>query len=287
MRALVAAHARTQLSPEQQARDPLPPMGAPGGAPARLGWALAWIIGSLAVHGAVVLAGVALGGGDRGRREVIRQEVKIEVRETKVVPPPPPVEKPPEPEQPVVKPKLAKVEPPPKEPPPKEPKAPPPRVVGLSLESTVEGGGDGPAFAVGNTRMGETAERAADPKAVAPVAAPTAPIAAPTANQAATRIPVAGVKYTPVAPRGGSMAKPPYPKTLETQGIEADVKVMIGIDAAGNVTSVKILNEAPYPEFNEAARRAALAQKFEPATRDETPIATTLSFTYRFRLEDQ
>jgi hypothetical protein len=42
--------------------------------------------------------------------------------------------------------------------PPKEPdKKPPPRIVGLSFESTVgEGNGDGPAFATGNTRLGET-----------------------------------------------------------------------------------------------------------------------------------
>jgi len=36
-----------------------------------------------------------IGGREPARREVVRQEVKIEVQEHKVVPPPPPVEKPP------------------------------------------------------------------------------------------------------------------------------------------------------------------------------------------------
>jgi hypothetical protein len=36
--------------------------------------------------------------------------------------------------------------------------------------------------------------------------------------------------------------------------------VLVFIDATGKVTMVKILHESPYPEFNEAAKKAALAQ---------------------------
>ena len=162
------------------------------------------------------------------------------------------------------------------------------RVVGLSLEST-NGTGDGPSFAVGNTRMGETDKKAVAPEAVPPPSVEAPPVAAPSgpaaSNQVASRIPVAGVKYT--LPKRRNPKKPPYPATLKTQGIEADVTVLVNISAEGRVTAVKLIKEAPYPEFNQAARQAALDEQFEPAARDGVPIPYTLSFTYRFRLEDE
>jgi periplasmic protein TonB len=171
-------------------------------------------------------------------------------------------------------------------PPPATPKAV--RIVGLSLESTTEGG-SGPSFAVGNTRQGETAERAVAPKDITPppesTAAPTNSTGSGKGNQVASRIPVAGVKYE--LPTRRHPKNPPYPSTLKSQGIEGDVPVLVSIDATGKVTAVKILKPSAYPEFNEAARLAALAEEFEPATRDGAPIPYPLSFTYRFRLEDQ
>jgi protein TonB len=171
--------------------------------------------------------------------------------------------------------------PPPREPPPEPAKAPPPRVVGLSLESTAEGG-DGPSFAVGNTRAGATAGRAEAPKEVAPTAAAEAP-PQPTANRAATRIPTAGITYTMP---GGKPKQPPYPATLKAQGLEGDVGVTVQLDATGRVTKVTIVKPSPYPEFNEAARQAAADETFTPATRDGVPIPYPLTYTYRFRLDD-
>jgi TonB family protein len=52
------------------------------------------------------------------------------------------------------------------------------------------------------------------------------------------------------------------------------------------VTAVKILKESPYPEFNEAAKKAAMADEFEPATRNGVPTATTLKYNVSFRLVD-
>ena len=278
-RARIAAHTRQPLGAAQRAQDLLRDRGRSPGV--RLGKAVAAIAGSLLVHAAVVVIGVLLGGAHKGTREIVDQQVKIEVRER---PPEPPPEKPPEPPEP------ARVEqpvrPPPKvakAPPPPEPKGPPPRVIGLSMEATSEGGG-GPSFAVGNTRAGQTAAKAEAPAEVAPVAPPTAPIAA-TSNRAASRVPTAGVAYS--MPKRKAARKPPYPETLKSQGIEADVTVMVSLDAAGKVTSAKVIKGAPYPAFNEAALKAAQDEDFEPATRDGTPIPYTLSFTYRFRLEDQ
>lgn len=243
------------------------------------------------VHGAAI--GVGLSFRSRRADRGTRQDVKILVRER---PPEPPRQKTPEPPPPIEKPdrippKIAKAPPPEKkaEPPPPPAKAPPVRVVGLSLEATTEGG-SGPTFAVGNTRAGETATRAVAPKDVSPAPPehPPAPVVAPgpgKSNQVASHIPIAGVKYQ--MPKRRHPREPPYPATLRSQGVEDDVTVLVSIDVTGKVTSVKIIKPSQYPDMNEAARVTALAEEWEPATRDGEPMPQSISFTYRFRLEDK
>ncbi|HEY0705799.1 MAG TPA: energy transducer TonB, partial [Polyangia bacterium] len=218
--------------------------------------------------------------------EKVEQKITIEMREPPPPPPLPPVpaevERPTPTPPPMAKAPAPKRQAPAPAPPPDEPppKTPPPRIVGLSLESTSQTG-DGPAFAVGNTREGRTAAQAADPAAVPKEAPPPAG----AGNAVATRLPSGGVRYVPA--RRKVEPKLRFPETLKAQGIEADVKVSIAIDAAGKVTSVRILTPSQYPEFNEEARATALAEQFEPATRDGTPIPYSLAFTYRFRLQDE
>ena len=224
------------------------------------------------------------------QKSVARQQVAIEVREREAKPKEPPPQPPKEPE-PEVKPERAvplrqapqpKVETQPKEP----PKVQPARVVGLSFESTVgDGEGAGLAFGVGNTRMGETAKTAAPAKEVPQQTINKGPTTVkPVANAVATRIPVAGVVFAQAKRK--KEVKPEFPPTLKTQGIEGDVPVIVWIDEKGKVTSVKILKESPYPEFNEAAKKAAMADEFEPATRNGVPTATTLKYNVSFRLVD-
>ena len=145
-------------------------------------------------------------------------------------------------------------------------------------------GGNGPSFAVGNTREGRTADRAADPTKVAAVGA--GPIVAePTEapNRAATRIPTVGLVFTPAKRKQPS--NPPFPATLRSQEIEGDVTVMVSIDATGKVTAVKIIKESPHPEFNDIARKFAMTEAYEPAMKNGVPMSTTITFTYKFRLE--
>lgn len=280
----IALHTQSPVTGAQLAFDPL---ARRSHRPARRRAAF-WVavLGSLAVHLGAVVLGFSL-RSFRGYRSD-RQEVKIEVRQKQPDLPPKAPEPPAPIEKPVARPpKIAKA-PPPSAPPPPPAKAPPVRVVGLSLESTTEGG-DGPAFAVGNTRFGETAKQAVDPKSVTahPGLDPTAaePRGPGRSNAAATRIPVAGVKIE--MPKRRHPREPPYPATLKSQGIEDDVMVLIAIDATGKVTNVKILKPSQYPELNEAARTAAGAEEYEPATRDGIPIPYSLSFTYRFRLQEE
>lgn len=249
----IAVAATRPVTREQLALDPLTHESR---APAAR--AIGFFAAALALHALVVGLGVWFGDG---AHEFVRdeQQVKIEVRE----PPPPP-----------------KAETPP---PPPEAK-PPPRVVGLSLDSTTEGG-SGPSFAVGNTREGETGKRAADPNKVAPVGVgPIVEQPTESPNRAASRIPTVGLQYTPAKRK--QVIKPPYPEALKAQGIEGDVTVMVTIDATGKVSNVKVVKEAAYAEFNESARKTALAEEFEPAQKNGAAVPATITFTYRFRLEE-
>ena len=237
----------------------------------------------------IVTAALAV---DSGPSELDRVTIQVQEHEKPAEPkPPPPPE--PEPAPEATRPKAPEPDvtdiPKPLEPEPQQiAENQPLRVVGLSLDSTSEAG-DGPAFAVGNTRMGQTAERADDPEQVkkepAPVSASTAPTAKPaaTGNRAASRIPTAKVKYT--LPKQIRKQEPLYPATLKAQGIEGDVTVLVTIDESGKVTSVQIIKPSPYPEFNESARATAMAQRYEPATRDGVPVSNPLTYTYRFRLQ--
>ena len=164
------------------------------------------------------------------------------------------------------------------------PKGPPPRVVGLTFESTTGESGEGPAFAVGNTHQGGTERTAAAPKLVPRETIMSGP-SATSPNRLATRLPMAGVTYT--QPKIRKRAAPVYPPTLKTQGVESEVVVLVSIDTLGKVTKVRILKESPYPEFNQAAKTAAMADEFEPATRNGGPIPYSLKYTIFFRLKDE
>ncbi len=288
------AHATTApLTPQQKALDPLNHKSRTGAQAANV---MAWLLAALLLHAAVVGMGVLLGRTSH-KAERQEQDIAIEVREPPPPPPPPepepapeaevaaePEPTPPKPERPPPKPERLPPAPPPKaEPPPPESK-PPPRVVGLSLDSTVEGG-EGPAFAVGNTREGRTADKAADPNKVAAVG--TGPIVenpSEAPNRAATRIPTVGLVFTPAKRKKPGDA--PYPETLQSQGIEAEVTVMVSINTEGKVTAVKVVKAAPYPEFNEVAKQTALSEAYEPAKKNGVAVNTTITFTYRWRLEE-
>ena len=244
------------------------------------------------------------------------ERIQIQVYERPKPPPPPP----PEPEkklevvekeiQPDFAPKKPEVQAPPPKPKPKpkpkkrkrkkatpkvekkEPpksKTPPPirRIVGLSMESTAQGG-SGPSFAVGTSRMGETAKRAVDPKRASKEPkqdkSETLPISDTREQRTAAHIPTRDVAFT--KPKRLKPSKAPYPAVLKAQGIEGDVLVRVSLDKSGKVSSVKIVKGSGQKTFDEAARKAAFAEKFSPARRNGKAIPFTLSYHYRFRIED-
>jgi protein TonB len=146
-------------------------------------------------------------------------------------------------------------------PPVEEPPAPATRrvrVVGLSLSSTVSTGG--PAFAVGNSRLGQTAEEAAAPGDGAPLA--------PDVR----------------APRRTSAPEPEYPPELRAQGLEGDVGLEVRLDAQGAIADVRVVTPSAFAAFARAAVESARRGVYEPATTNGTAQPYTLRFTVRFRL---
>ena len=77
-----------------------------------------------------------------------------------------------------------------------------------------------------------------------------------------------------------------YPEEARAQGIQANVVLRLTIDAEGNVTEA-VVHQGAGQGFDEAAQKAALQFKFEPARKDGAPIAAVILYQYRFTLKPQ
>ncbi|MDZ4697295.1 MAG: TonB-dependent receptor [Deltaproteobacteria bacterium] len=75
-----------------------------------------------------------------------------------------------------------------------------------------------------------------------------------------------------------------YPKEAFDKKIEADVTLLLDIDAQGKVTQVGIAEPSAFPEmgFEEAAMVAANGFLFEPAEINGMPVAVQIGYRYRF-----
>jgi protein TonB len=137
--------------------------------------------------------------------------------------------------------------------------------------------------------MGRTETRATDPEQAR--RAPTS-----QAAPAATIQPVAGVQrvasHIPTRdaqfekPKRLKPNRPEYPPALKAQGVQGDVVVRVDIAASGQVTNVTIVSSSGYAAFDAAAKQAAASERFAPALRDGIAVPFTLSYSYRFRIEE-
>lgn len=87
-----------------------------------------------------------------------------------------------------------------------------------------------------------------------------------------------------VPPRLLHFEPAPYPSEAERLGIEGVVTLQISIDPEGHVTQVEVRDGAGHG-FDEAAFEAAQRFVFEPAMRNEIPVAAKILYRYRFKLE--
>jgi protein TonB len=82
------------------------------------------------------------------------------------------------------------------------------------------------------------------------------------------------------------LLRPPYPDSKLRSEEEAVLRLRLGIDERGRVTSVDPVGEAD-PAFLQAARRhLTRSWRYRPATEDGRPVASTIVITLRFELRD-
>ncbi|PCC68922.1 outer membrane transport energization protein TonB [Nannocystis exedens] len=86
-----------------------------------------------------------------------------------------------------------------------------------------------------------------------------------------------------VKPKPLELPQPQYTEAARAAGIEGKVRVQLAIAADGSVTGVTVLASL-HPDLDDAAKVAARAARFEPATRCGKPVATTLTISIKFTL---
>jgi len=79
-------------------------------------------------------------------------------------------------------------------------------------------------------------------------------------------------------------APPAYPAEAARDGIQGTVRVRAHVDTEGQVTAVEVVSSSGDSRLDEAARVAALAWRFRPATRGGRPVAAWVTRNVRFEL---
>jgi TonB family protein len=88
-------------------------------------------------------------------------------------------------------------------------------------------------------------------------------------------------------PKQTKFVEAEYPEAAAKKGIEAQVGLLLDIDATGHVTGVVVTEPAATPGlgFEDAATLAAQQFEFEPAELDGKPIAVQLNYRTKFKLK--
>lgn len=98
--------------------------------------------------------------------------------------------------------------------------------------------------------------------------------------------PAAVVRIGPRAATPSDLLRPPYPESKQRTEEEALLRLRLTIDARGRVTAVEPIGTAD-PAFLTAARSHLTRHwRYRPATEDGRAVASTLTITLRFELEE-
>ncbi|MGN0874234.1 MAG: energy transducer TonB [Akkermansia sp.] len=105
-------------------------------------------------------------------------------------------------------------------------------------------------------------------------------------STAATASASSAESSTPITPASyRSAPPPPYPASLRERRISGSVGLRIRVSATGRPTAAEVTSAA-HPDLNSAAIRWVLAHwTFHPATRNGTPIDSTIRTSVRFVLD--
>ena len=80
-----------------------------------------------------------------------------------------------------------------------------------------------------------------------------------------------------------SSTPPAYPQLAKTQRIEGAVRIDALVDAAGKVSSMKVVSGPVL--LHQAAMEALRQWKYQPAMLDGKPVSMHLTVTIQFRLQ--
>lgn len=100
------------------------------------------------------------------------------------------------------------------------------------------------------------------------------PVAATTEPAAYDQPPVSLVRRRPV-----------YPAAALRRGVEGHVDVTFTVSETGRVSDVRVLSSNPGTLFNQAALDAVRQWRFQPATRDGSPVPARLEVRIRFEMD--
>jgi TonB family protein len=84
------------------------------------------------------------------------------------------------------------------------------------------------------------------------------------------------------APRVKTGPELVYPAAALAANAAAEVSLQLDLDVAGRVTAVSVIRSGG-PDFDQAARQAAMAMEFEPAEIDGRPAAIRIEYIVRFQ----
>lgn len=113
----------------------------------------------------------------------------------------------------------------------------------------------------------------------------SSPVVVPETGAGPARAP-APVRAGPRFVTPPSKLKPPYPLEKRRFEEEAVLRLRLAIDERGRVTAVEPVGRAD-PVFLAAARRHVIANwRYQPASEDGRPIASSTVVTLRFQLDD-
>lgn len=110
---------------------------------------------------------------------------------------------------------------------------------------------------------------------------PARPSSAATASASSAE---SAPPITPASYR--SAPPPPYPASLRERRISGSVGLRIRVSATGHPTSAEITASSGHPDLDSTARRWVLAHwTFHPATRNGSPLESTIRTSVRFVLD--
>jgi len=107
----------------------------------------------------------------------------------------------------------------------------------------------------------------------------------PQPGPAVVQRPAAVVRTGPRFATPEGALRPPYPSSKIASEEEATLRLRLAIDPRGRVIAVEPVGPAD-PAFLAAARRHLLAKwRYQPATEDGTPVASSTVISLRFQLD--